>query len=77
MYSEFYITLSLYQGSALGFYLFKMVVNNSMSHIQGGPWYILFPDDIDLFNESSNEIEVWTWFIETNGQVGCRWIYEM
>ena len=47
--SEFSITIALHQGSALNLYLFALVMDKLIGHIQDVvPWCRLFADDIVL-----------------------------
>jgi len=51
--NDFYITMGLYQGSALSSFLFALVMDELTKGIQDElPWCMLFVDDIVLTDET-------------------------
>ena len=57
--SEFSITISLHQGSALILYPFALVMDELTKHIQDDiPWYILFADDIILIDKIKSRVNI-------------------
>jgi hypothetical protein len=62
--NDFPINIGLYQGSALGPYLFALVMDEVTRDIQGDiPWCMLFADDVILVDESrtgvDQKLELW------------------
>jgi hypothetical protein len=56
--NDFPINIELYQGSALGPYLFALVMDEVTKDIQCGiPWYMLFADDVVLVDESRTKVD--------------------
>ena len=50
---EFLMTIGLYQGSALSPYLFVLIMNELIGHIQEEvSWCMLFADDIAMMDKS-------------------------
>lgn len=66
------VVMGLHQGSALGPFLFVLVMDEVMQHIQGEvPWFMLFADNIVLLDETRGEVndrmEVWRQILESKG----------
>jgi hypothetical protein len=56
--NDFSINIGLHQGSALSPYLFTLVMDEVTRDIQGDiPWYMLFPDDVVLVDESRTGVD--------------------
>ena len=55
--NDFPITIGLHQGFALSTYLFALVMDELIRHMQDKvPWYMLFVDDIVLVAETKVEM---------------------
>ncbi|XP_075099697.1 secreted RxLR effector protein 78-like [Nicotiana tabacum] len=53
----FSVVMGLYQGSALSLFLFSLVMDVLIHHIQGEvPWCKLFADDIVLIDETQSSV---------------------
>jgi hypothetical protein len=66
--NDFSINIVLHQGSALGPYLFALVMTEVTRDIQGGiPWCMLFTNDVILVDESRTGVdqkELWRWTLD-------------
>jgi Reverse transcriptase (RNA-dependent DNA polymerase) len=68
----FSIKIRLHQGSALGPYIFTLVMDEITKDIQEDiPWCILFADDVMLIDESrigvNQKLELWRQTLESKG----------
>ena len=66
------MTIGLHQGSALSLYLFTLIMDELIAHIQEEvPWYMLFVDNIVLVDESRDcvnaKLETWWEALESKG----------
>ncbi|TQE07627.1 hypothetical protein C1H46_006770 [Malus baccata] len=69
---SFPITVGLHQGSSLSPYLFALVMDELMGHIQDDiPWCMVFADDIVLIDETHEGINakfnLWREMLESKG----------
>ena len=70
--NDFFIGMSLYQGSALSPFLFTLVIDELIRGIQDElPWSMLFTDDIVLIDEIkrgvNDKLERWRHRLEARG----------
>ena len=66
------MTIGLHRGSALSLYLFALIMDELIAHIQEEePWCMLFADDIVLVNESrdgvNGKLERWLEVLKSKG----------
>ncbi len=69
---DFLISVGLYQGSAVSHYLFTLVLDKLIKHIQESiSWYMMFADDIVLIDETREgvyrKLELWRSTLESKG----------
>ena len=70
--SEYPVSISLHQGSALSPYLFALIMDEVTAHIQKeAPWFMLFANDKVLVNESrdgaTTKLKRWREALESKG----------
>ena len=74
---SFMVKVGLHQGSALSPFLFAMIMDRLTDEVRGEPpWTMLFPDDIEICEETREEVErrlkSWRYALERRGMKVSR-----